>query len=88
MKVPERDYVHRRVVVEYGCLYVYVYITDGSGKLIDEESFKQPYRLDRRDSAEEAQEGYDLIWQHLSDTVLGAPLQDTGDEEPESDEED
>lgn len=88
MKVPQRDYVHRRIVVEYGCLYVYVYITDSDGKLLDEESFKQPYRLERRDAAEEAKETYDLLWQHLSDTVNVTPLQDTDTDPPDSDEED
>ena len=44
MKVP--DYVERRIVVEIGRQYAYVYMTDGNGKLVPqrEESFKQPYR--------------------------------------------
>lgn len=84
----QRDYVHRRIVVEFGCLYVYAYMTTADGKLLQEEPFKQPYRLERKDAAEEAQELYDIIWQHLSDTVNVTPLQDTDDDEAESEEED
>ena len=43
------DYVERRIVVEFGLQYAYLYITDGNGKLSDEESFKQPYRLERKE---------------------------------------
>lgn len=88
MKPQEVDHVHRRVVVEYGCLYAYAYITDGNGKLLDEESFRQPYRLERRDVTEEARELYDLVWQHLSDTVNVTLLQEDGGDDSESEEED
>lgn len=84
----ERDYVHRRIVVEYGCLYAYAYLTDGNGKILDEEAFRQPYRLERTESAQEAQETYDLIWQHLSDTVNFTPLQGDDGEGAQSEEED
>ena len=47
-----REDVLRRIVVEYGQQYAYIYMTDGSGKLIDEEVFKQPFRLDRKDAFE------------------------------------
>lgn len=84
----ERDYVHRRIVVEYGCLYAYAYLTDGNGKILDEEAFRQPYRLQRTEAAEESQETYDLIWQHLSDTINFTPLQGTEGDEAQSDKED
>lgn len=64
-----RDYVVRRIVVEYGLKYAYVYITDAEGKLIDEEAFTQPYRLERPECHEEAKETYDLIWDHLNETI-------------------
>ena len=66
----EKDEVHRRIVCEYGRWYAYLYITDSNGKLIEEESFKQPFRLDWKDSAEEAAEAFHLLYQHLQDTVL------------------
>lgn len=88
MKPTERDYVHRRIVVEYGCLYAYCYITDGSGKLIEEESFKQPFRLERKDVADEADDCYRATWDWLNDTVNVTPLQDIDDDPAESGEED
>jgi hypothetical protein len=81
-----KDYVYRRVVVEYGRLYVYAYFTDDNGKLLDEESFKQPYLLDRKDVSEEAQEMFDLCYQHLLDTV--APSASRHEDDGQSGEED
>lgn len=84
----ERDYVHRRIVVEYGRVYVYIYITDDNGKILEEEAFKQPFRLDFKDVKEEAGETWQLIYQHLQDTVLWYATASDPDDEAESDEED
>lgn len=84
----ERDYVHRRIVVEYGRLYVYVYLTDDNGKVLEEEAFKQPFRLDFKDVRDEANETWQLIYQHLQDTVLWYATARDDDDEAESDEED
>ena len=81
-----KDYVYRRVVIEYGRLYAYVYWTDDSGKVLNDESFKQPYLLDRKDVAEEAKDMFDLCYQHLLDTV--APSASSDDEGGQSGEED
>ena len=66
----EKDYVYRRIVVEYGRLYAYIYVTDQDGKVLEEESFKQPFRLDFRDVKEECKECFDNTYQYLQDTVL------------------
>ena len=63
------DYVERRIVVEFGLQYAYLYITDGNGKLSDEESFKQPYRLERKECHEEARDVYDLLYDSLNETI-------------------
>ncbi len=63
------DYVERRIVVEFGLQYVYLYITDGAGKLSDEESFKQPYRLERKECHEEAAEIYGMIYDSINEAV-------------------
>ena len=63
------DYVERRIVVEFGLQYVYLYITDGAGKLSDEESFKQPYRLERKECHEEATEIYGMIYDSINEAV-------------------
>ena len=87
MKVP--DYVERRIVIEVGRQYAYVYMTTGDGKLIAgrEESFKQPYRLDLKEAAEEATDLWDLVYDHLNDTI-NFPLPEAGDDGPDSEEED
>jgi hypothetical protein len=88
MAIP--DYVERRIVVEFGRQYVYLYMTTGDGKLIAdrEESFKQPYRVDAKEAADDAVDAWDVLYDHLND-LLNWPLQEGGDDEPESgDEED
>ena len=81
--------IHRRIVVEYGLKHVYTFITDGNGKILDEDVFTQPFRLERRDAAEEAEDCYRASWDWLNETVnITPPLQGTEDEEADSDEED
>jgi len=63
------DHVHRRIVVEYGQLYAYLYMTDGNGKVIEEEQYKQPFRQDRADVADEAEDCYRSVWDWLNDTI-------------------
>lgn len=72
------DHIQRRIVVEYGSLYVYLYMADASGKVLDDESFKQPFRLSKRDIADETKDCYDSIWEWLNETVNVTPLQDSG----------
>ena len=80
----EKDEVYRRIVVEYGRWYVYVYVTDSNGKLLVEESFKQPFRLDWKDSAEEARDCWQFLYQYLQDTVLWYSTARDDDETPDS----
>ena len=79
-----RDYVERRIVVEFGRLYAYAYLTDGNGKLIEEEPFKQPFRLDRQEVIEEARDLWDMVYDHLNDTI-NFPTASDGDDVKESD---
>ena len=79
------DHVHRRIVVEYGALYAYAYMTDGNGKVLEEEQFKQPFRLDKRDIADEAEDCYRSVWDWLNENVNVTPLQGSDDDEAESD---
>ncbi len=83
------DYVERRIVVEFGRQYAYVYMTSADGKLIPdrEESFKQPYRMDRQEAMEEASDMWDVIYDHLNDTI-NWPLPEAGDDPSDSGEED
>ena len=72
----EREPILRRIVVEYGRQYVYAYWTDAAGKVLDEEVWKQPYKLDTRDAIEEARDCWDLLYSHLQDTVLWSASSD------------
>jgi hypothetical protein len=80
-----REDVLRRIVIEYGQMYVYLYMTDGNGKILDEEVFKQPFRLDRKDAAEEAKDTYDNTYDWLNDIVnVTPPLQGDDDDKADS----
>jgi hypothetical protein len=80
----EKDYVYRRIVCEYGRLYAYVYVTDQDGKVLEEESFKQPFRLDFKDVKDEAKEAFDFLYQYLQDTVLWYATARDDEEKPDS----
>ena len=64
------DSVYRRIVIEYGQVYAYAYYLNENGKILSEECWQQPFKLERRDVQEEAGDTWDLIYQHLQDTVL------------------
>ena len=66
----QKDTVVRRLVVEYGHWYVYVYLTDDNGKIIEDEAFKQPFRLDRKDVAEESLDCFHNVYQWVLDTTV------------------
>jgi hypothetical protein len=84
----ERDSVVRRIVCEYGRVYVYLYLTDDNGKIIEEEAFKQPFRLDLKDVNEETTDTFQILYQHLQDTVLYYATARDDDEDAESDDDD
>jgi hypothetical protein len=83
----EKESLVRRIVVEYGRLYVYAYLTDGNGKVLEEEVWQQPFRLDAKDAHEEAKDIWQFVYQELQDTVLFSTASSEEDE-AESDEED
>ena len=64
------DHVQRRIVVEFGQLYAYCYMTDGNGKILEQELWKQSYMLDAKDANEEAHEAFQAVYQHIQDTVV------------------
>lgn len=89
MQLPQRDYVERRIIVEYGRRYVYLTLADAEGKILHnrEEVFTQPFLLDRKDSWEEADDCWQAVYQWLNDVIV-FPLPDKGDKAADSDEED
>lgn len=89
MNLPQRDYVERRIIVEYGRRYVYLTLADADGKILAgrEEVFTQPFLLDRKDSWEEADDCWQTVYQWLNDVIV-FPLPEGRDKKAESDEED
>ena len=83
----EKDAIVRRIVVEYGRLYVYAYYTDGNAKVLEEEVWQQPFCLDAKDAHEEARDIWQFLYQELQDTVLHSTAS-SDEEQAESDEED
>jgi hypothetical protein len=79
--VSEKDTIHRRTVIEHGNRYVYLYTTDANGKVLDEEVFTQPYRLDRQEVHEEAKDIYDLVYDSLNE-LINFPSASDGDGPP------
>jgi hypothetical protein len=72
------DEVVRRIVAEYGQLYVYLYVTDGNGKVLEDDRFTQPYRLDRKDAIEEAKEFFDRAYDWVNETINWPSASDGG----------
>lgn len=82
----KKDILLRRVVMEYGRVYCYVYLADSNGKVLEEECFEQPFELAQREVAEEAKEAFDQCYQWAQDTILWYAT--ARDEPEESDSED
>lgn len=64
------DTVVRRLTVDYGHWYVYLTLADANGKLVEEEVFKQPFRLNKKDIGEESKDGFNNIYQWILDTTV------------------
>ena len=80
----DTDHVYRRVVVEYGRWYAYLYMADGNGNVRLEEVFKQPFQLSQREVAEEGKDCWDATYQYLQDNVLWYSTARDEDDEAES----
>ncbi len=65
------DYVERRIVVEFGRQYAYLYMTTGDGKMVPnrEESFRQPFRMELKEARDEADEAWHILFDHLNETI-------------------
>lgn len=89
MEMQHRDYVERRIIVEYGRRYVYLTLADATGKILPgrEEVFTQPFVLERKDVHEEADDCWQAVYQWLSDVVV-FPLPEGRDRQADSEEED
>jgi hypothetical protein len=82
-KERDPDSIVRRIVIECGRVYTYAFMTDDQGKLLDEDVFKQPFRLDRKDAIEEATELYGVAYDYLNEAI-NFPSASDGSESAES----
>lgn len=85
----ERDYIERRIVVEFGRRYVYARMETEDGKIVGEaeEQWKQPYTLTRHEAFDDAKATWDYLWDWINDTVV-FPLPDIEGDEADSEQED
>jgi hypothetical protein len=83
MKDKPQDSIVRRIVVEMGRIYAYSYMEDANGRILDEDVFRQPFRLDKADAVEEAGELYGRVYDHLNETI-NFPSASAGDEGEQS----
>jgi hypothetical protein len=83
------DTVQWRIVVEFGRKYVYLTMTDSTGKLLAEfeECFTQPFLLDRKDARDETVDAWHMLYDHLNETIV-FPLPEGGGDSAQSDKED
>ena len=61
--------VEGRVIIEMTRTHAIVYRTDPLGVVIDNEVFKWPYRMDRKDAVMELQAAWDWLYDYLNRTV-------------------
>lgn len=85
MELNQRDYVERRIIVEYGRRYVYLTLADANGRILPgrEEVFTQPFVLERKEAHEEAEDCWQAVYQWVNDTVVFG-LPDKGDDKADS----
>lgn len=63
--------VEGKIVVDVSRKYVSIFRCDGAGKVVDEDHFAYPFRLDRTDAVAEVVDLYSFLYDWLNDTVNG-----------------
>jgi hypothetical protein len=63
--------VEGKIVIDVSRKYVSIFRCDGEGKVVDEDHFAYPFRLDRQDAIGEVADLYAFIYDWLNDTVNG-----------------
>jgi len=65
--------VEGRLVIDVSQKYVSIYRCEGGGKVLDEDHFSFPFRLDRQDAIAEITDLYAIVYDFLNDTINGGP---------------
>jgi len=63
--------VEGKIVIDVSRKYVSIFRCDGEGRVVDEDHFAHPFRLDRQDAIGEVVDLYAFIYDWLNDTVNG-----------------
>ena len=63
--------VEGRLVIDVSRKYVSMFRCDGAGKVLDEDHFAHPFRLDRQDAVSEVTDLYAIVYDFLNDTING-----------------
>lgn len=66
-----------KVHIDIGRRYITVYRCDGQGYVIDEERFKLPWMIDRRDAIDHVQAAFNIAY-HWAD-AMASPQSARGD---------
>jgi len=65
--------VEGRLVIDVSRKYVSIFRCDGAGKVLDEDHFAHPVRIDRQDAVSEVTDLYAIVYDFLNDTINGGP---------------
>lgn len=71
--------VEGKIVIDVSRKYVSIFRCDGEGKVLDDDHFAFPFRLDRKDAIEEANDLYAVVFDWLNDTINGGYEADEDD---------
>lgn len=63
------DHTEGKVVIDIGRQYVCVYLCDGQGRILDQESFKYPVRIDKKDAVAEAKNAFDTVYDWCNEII-------------------
>jgi hypothetical protein len=77
------DFPVGKVLIDVGRRYITVYRCDGNGFVQDEERFKLPWMIDRKDAVDLANTVFDLAYA-WSDATVSPPSARGDDKAPDS----
>jgi hypothetical protein len=77
------DFPCGKVVIDVGRRYITVYRCDGNGFVEDEERFKLPWLIDRKDAADMANAVFDVVYA-WADAAVNPPAARGGEKGADS----
>lgn len=71
--------VEGKIVIDVSRKYVSIFRCDGTGKVLDDDHFAFPFRLDRADALAEAASIYAWVYDWINESVNGTDDDDDDD---------